>query len=105
MVLVSPQRSRGSGDRRGADALLAEFRRNREVTLPFGRVYEDLGVVAYEDKSIPFMRKQIHAWRVADYVVDADQQIDACGRRERQRRVHRVSLAMGGIVLHERRMR
>ena len=28
-----------------------------------------LGVVAYEDKSIPFMRKQIHAWRVADYVV------------------------------------
>jgi len=28
-----------------------------------------LGVVAYEDKSIPFMRKQMHAWRVADYVV------------------------------------
>ena len=28
-----------------------------------------LGVVAYEDKNIPFMRKQIHAWRVADYVV------------------------------------
>jgi allantoin racemase len=28
-----------------------------------------LGVVAYEDKSIPFMRKQIHAWRVADSVV------------------------------------
>jgi allantoin racemase len=28
-----------------------------------------LGVVAYEDKSIPFMRKQIHVWRVADYVV------------------------------------
>lgn len=28
-----------------------------------------LGVVAYEDKSIPFMRKQIQAWRVADYVV------------------------------------
>lgn len=28
-----------------------------------------LGVVAYEDKSIPFMRKQIQAWRVSDYVV------------------------------------
>ena len=28
-----------------------------------------LGVVAYEDKSIPFMRKQMHAWRVADSVV------------------------------------
>jgi allantoin racemase len=28
-----------------------------------------LGVVAYEDKSISFMRKQIHAWRVADSVV------------------------------------
>jgi len=28
-----------------------------------------LGVVAYEDKSIPFMRKQMHAWGVADYVV------------------------------------
>jgi len=28
-----------------------------------------LGVVAYEDKSIPFMSKQIQAWRVADYVV------------------------------------
>jgi len=28
-----------------------------------------LGVIAYEDKSVPFMRKQIHAWRVADYVV------------------------------------
>jgi len=28
-----------------------------------------LGVVAYEDNSIPFMRKQMHAWRVADYVV------------------------------------
>ena len=28
-----------------------------------------LGVVAYEDKSIPFMRKQMHVWRVADYVV------------------------------------
>ena len=28
-----------------------------------------LGVVAYEDKSVPFMRKQMHAWRVADYVV------------------------------------
>jgi len=28
-----------------------------------------LGVVAYEDKSIPFMRKQMHAWRVADFVV------------------------------------
>src|SRR5690242_4085394 len=28
-----------------------------------------LGVVAYEEKSIPFMRKQMHAWRVADSVV------------------------------------
>ena len=28
-----------------------------------------LGVVAYEDKSMPFMRKQMHAWRVADSVV------------------------------------
>ena len=28
-----------------------------------------LGVVAYEDKSVPFMHKQMHAWRVADYVV------------------------------------
>src|SRR5215475_8167768 len=28
-----------------------------------------LGVIAYEDKSIPFMRKQMHAWRVADSVV------------------------------------
>jgi len=28
-----------------------------------------LGVVAYEDKSVPFMRKQMHAWRVADFVV------------------------------------
>ncbi len=28
-----------------------------------------LGVVAYEDKSIPFMRKQMHAWRVADSIV------------------------------------
>ncbi len=28
-----------------------------------------LGVVAYEDKSVPFMRKQMHAWRVADYIV------------------------------------
>ena len=28
-----------------------------------------MGVVAYEDKSIPFMRKQMHAWRVADSVV------------------------------------
>jgi allantoin racemase len=28
-----------------------------------------LGVLAYEDKSIPFMRKQMHAWRVADSVV------------------------------------
>jgi allantoin racemase len=28
-----------------------------------------LGVVAYEGKSIPFMRKQMHAWRVADSVV------------------------------------
>lgn len=28
-----------------------------------------LGVIAYEDKSIPFMRKQIHAWRMADAVV------------------------------------
>src|SRR6202008_332681 len=28
-----------------------------------------LGVIAYEDKSIPFMRKQMHAWRVADCVV------------------------------------
>jgi allantoin racemase len=25
--------------------------------------------VAYEEKSIPFMRKQMHAWRVADSVV------------------------------------
>jgi allantoin racemase len=28
-----------------------------------------LGVIAYEDKSIPFMRKQMHGWRVADSVV------------------------------------
>ncbi len=28
-----------------------------------------LGVIAYEEKSIPFMRKQIYAWRVADSVV------------------------------------
>jgi allantoin racemase len=28
-----------------------------------------LGVIAYEDKSVPFMRKQMHAWRVADSVV------------------------------------
>ena len=28
-----------------------------------------MGVVAYEEKSIPFMRKQMHAWRVADSVV------------------------------------
>jgi allantoin racemase len=28
-----------------------------------------LGVIAYEEKSIPFMRKQIHAWRMADAVV------------------------------------
>jgi allantoin racemase len=28
-----------------------------------------LGVIAYEDKSIPFMRKQLHAWRVAESVV------------------------------------
>ena len=28
-----------------------------------------MGIVAYEDKSIPFMRKQMHAWRVADSVV------------------------------------
>jgi allantoin racemase len=28
-----------------------------------------LGVIAYEAKSIPFMRKQMHAWRVADSVV------------------------------------
>lgn len=28
-----------------------------------------LGVVAYEDKSIPFMRKQIQAWRTSEYVV------------------------------------
>jgi allantoin racemase len=28
-----------------------------------------LGVIAYEEKSIPFMRKQMHAWRVADSVV------------------------------------
>jgi len=28
-----------------------------------------LGVIAYEEKSIPFMRKQMHAWRVADAVV------------------------------------
>ena len=28
-----------------------------------------LGVVAYEEKSIPFIRKQMHAWRVADSVV------------------------------------
>jgi len=28
-----------------------------------------LGLIAYENKSIPFMRKQIHAWRVNDSVV------------------------------------
>jgi Asp/Glu/hydantoin racemase len=28
-----------------------------------------LGVIAYEAKSITFMRKQLHAWRVADSVV------------------------------------
>jgi allantoin racemase len=28
-----------------------------------------LGVIAYEEKSITFMRKQFHAWRVADSVV------------------------------------
>jgi allantoin racemase len=28
-----------------------------------------LGVIAYEETSIPFMRKQMHAWRVADSVV------------------------------------
>jgi allantoin racemase len=28
-----------------------------------------LGVIAYEEKSIPFMRKQMHAWRVSDSVV------------------------------------
>jgi allantoin racemase len=28
-----------------------------------------LGVIAYEEKSVPFMRKQMHAWRVADSVV------------------------------------
>jgi allantoin racemase len=28
-----------------------------------------LGVIAYEEKSIPFMRKQMHAWRVVDSVV------------------------------------
>jgi allantoin racemase len=28
-----------------------------------------LGVIAYEEKSMPFMRKQMHAWRVADSVV------------------------------------
>jgi allantoin racemase len=28
-----------------------------------------LGVIAYEEKSIPFMRKQMHAWRVADSIV------------------------------------
>jgi allantoin racemase len=28
-----------------------------------------LGVIAYEEKSIPFMRKQMYAWRVADSVV------------------------------------
>ena len=28
-----------------------------------------LGIIAYEEKSIPFMRKQMHAWRVADSVV------------------------------------
>jgi allantoin racemase len=28
-----------------------------------------LGVIAYEEKSIAFMRKQLHAWRVADSVV------------------------------------
>jgi len=28
-----------------------------------------LGVIAYEAKSVPFMRKQMHAWRVADSVV------------------------------------
>jgi allantoin racemase len=34
-----------------------------------GQLTHRLGVVAYEDKSIPFMRKQMHAWRVADSVV------------------------------------
>jgi len=28
-----------------------------------------LGVIAYEEKSIPFMRKQMHAWRIADSIV------------------------------------
>jgi allantoin racemase len=28
-----------------------------------------LGVIAYEEKSIPFMRKQMHVWRVSDSVV------------------------------------
>lgn len=28
-----------------------------------------LGVIAYEEKSIPFMRKQMHAWRVTDSIV------------------------------------
>jgi allantoin racemase len=28
-----------------------------------------LGVIAYEEKSIPFMRKQMHAWRVSESVV------------------------------------
>ncbi len=28
-----------------------------------------LGVIAYEGKSIPFMRKQMHAWRVTDSIV------------------------------------
>lgn len=28
-----------------------------------------LGIIAYEEKSITFMRKQLHAWRVADSVV------------------------------------
>ncbi len=28
-----------------------------------------LGVIAYEEKSIPFMRKQIHGWRIADSIV------------------------------------
>jgi allantoin racemase len=28
-----------------------------------------LGVIAYEEKSIPFIRKQMHAWRVSDSVV------------------------------------
>jgi allantoin racemase len=28
-----------------------------------------LGVIAYEEKSIPFMRKQMHAWGVSDSVV------------------------------------